>query len=99
MSYKLDISEDALSKLEDFGMSDAKLLRQIFIKILSLRRNPKPQDCKELRNFTYAGFKGFRVDQGEYRIIYVVDEKNKTIKVGHILNRNEAYKELKHKKG
>jgi mRNA interferase RelE/StbE len=99
LSYKLDISEDALSKLEDFGMSDAKLLRQIFIKILSLRRNPKPQDCKELQNFTYAGFKGFCVDQREYRIIYVVDEKNKTIKVGHILNRNEGYKELKHKKG
>jgi mRNA interferase RelE/StbE len=98
LSYKLDISEDALSKLEDFGMSDAKLLRQIFIKMLSLRRNPKPQDCKELQNFTYAGLKGFRVDQGEYRIIYAVDEKNKAVKVGHILNRNEDCKELKRKK-
>jgi len=98
LSYKLDISEDALSKLEDFGMSNAKILRQVFIKILSLRRNPKPQDCKELQNFTYAGFKGYRVDQGEYCVIYAVDEKNKTVKVGHILNRNEDYKELKHKK-
>jgi mRNA-degrading endonuclease RelE of RelBE toxin-antitoxin system len=98
LSYKLDISEDALSKLEDFGMSDSKILRQVFIKILSLRRNPKPQDCKVLQNFTYAGFKGCRVDQGEYRIICAVDEKNKTVKVGHILNRNEDYKELKHKK-
>lgn len=98
MSYKLDISEDALPKLEDFGLSNAKILRQVFIKILSLKRNPKPQDCKELQNFTYAGFKGCRVDQGEYRIIYAVDEKKKTVKVGHILNRNEAYKELRHKK-
>lgn len=98
MSYKLYISEDALLKLEDFGMSDAKILRQVFIKILSLRRNLKPQDCKELQNFTYTGFKGYRVDQGEYRIIYAGDEKNKTVKVGHILNRNEDYKEPKHKK-
>lgn len=98
MSYKLDISEEALARLEAFGMSDAKLLRQIFIKILALRRNPRPQDCKELHNFKYTGFKGFRVDQGEYRIIYAVDEKNKAVKVGHILNRNEDYKELKHKK-
>jgi mRNA interferase RelE/StbE len=97
LSYKLDISEDALSKLEDFARADAKLLRQIFVKLLSLRRNPKPQDCKVLQNFTYAGFKGFRVDQGEYRIIYAVDEKNKTVRVGHILNRNEDYKELKHR--
>ena len=98
MSYKLDIAEGALSRLEDFGMSDEKFMRQIFIKILSLRRNPKPQDCKELQHFTYAGFRGFRVDQGEYRIIYGVDEKNKTVKVGHIPNRNEDFKELKHKK-
>ncbi len=98
MSYKLDISEDVFSKLEDFGMSDAKILRQVFIKILPLRRNPKPQDCKVLQNFMYAGFKGCRVDQGEYRVIYAVDEKNKIVKVGHILNRNEDHKELKHKK-
>jgi mRNA interferase RelE/StbE len=98
LSYRLDISGDALSKLEGFGMSNAKLLRQVFIKILSLRRNPKPQDCKELQKFNYAGFKGCRVDQGEYRIIYAIDEKNKTVKIGHILNRNEDYRELKHKK-
>ncbi|HWR57321.1 MAG TPA: hypothetical protein VN328_00410 [Thermodesulfovibrionales bacterium] len=67
--------EDALSKLENFGMSDAKLLRQIFIKVLSLRGNPKPQDRKELQNFMYAGFKGFSVNQGEYRTIYAVDEE------------------------
>jgi mRNA interferase RelE/StbE len=98
LSYKLDISEDALSKLEDFCMSNAKSLRQVFIEILSLRRNPRTRDCEELQNFTYAGFKGYRVDQGEYRVIYAVDEKNKTVKVGHILNRNEDYKEVKHKK-
>jgi mRNA-degrading endonuclease RelE of RelBE toxin-antitoxin system len=98
LSYKLNISEDAFSKLEGFGMSNAKLLRQIFIKILSLRRNPKPQDCKELLHFNYAGFKGYRMDQGEYRIIYAIAEKNKAVKIGYILNRNEDYRERKHKK-
>lgn len=98
MSYKLDISEAALSKLENLGMSDGKRLKQVFIKILSLRRTPVPQDCKELQNFTYKGLPGYRVDQGEYRIVYAVDEENKTVKIGDILNRNEDYKELKHKK-
>ena len=96
MSYKLDFSNDALSKLEDLGRADAKILKQIFIKILSLRRNPAPQDFKELKNFQYGELKGCRVDQGEYRIIYAVDEPSKTVKVRHILNRNEDYKELKH---
>lgn len=98
MSYKLDFSNDSLSKLEDLGRADAKLLRQIFVKILSLRRNPTPQDFKELKSFHYGEFKAYRVDQGEYRILYAVDEQSKTVKIRHILNRNEDYKELKNLK-
>lgn len=96
MSYKLDFSNDALSRLEDLGRADARLLRQIFVKILSLRRTPFPQDFKELKDFRYGELKGCRVDQGEYRILYAVDEKTKTVRIRHILNRNEDYKELKH---
>ena len=95
MSYKIEFSENALSKLETLGQSDAKKLRQIFMKILSLRRSPFPQDSKKLENFNYQGLSGYRVDQGEYRIIYAVDKDNKKIKIGLILNRNEDYKELK----
>lgn len=98
LSYKLEFSDIALSKLESFGTSDAKLLRQVFMKILSLRRNPAPQDSKKLENFIYKGLGGHRVDQGEYRIIYAIDERKKTVIVGAILNRNEDYKELRHLK-
>ncbi len=95
MSYKLDFSGNSLTKLEDLGRSDAKKLRQIFMKILSLRRSPFPQDSKKLENFNYRGLSGYRVDQGECRIIYAVDEAKKTVIVGLILNRNEDYKELR----
>ena len=95
MSYKLEFSEDALSKLERLGQSDAKLLRQLFIKILSLRRSPFPQDSKKLVNFNYQGLSGYRTDQGEYRIVYAVDEAGKRVLIGAILNRNEDYKKLK----
>ncbi|MDA8163396.1 MAG: type II toxin-antitoxin system RelE/ParE family toxin [Desulfobacteraceae bacterium] len=95
MSYKLEFSNNALSKLEALGRSDAKKLRQIFMKILSLRRTPFPNDSKKLESFSYKGLNGYRVDQGEYRIIYAIDETNKRIIMGPILNRNEDYKELK----
>lgn len=94
MSYKLDFSNDALSRLEDLGRADAKLLRQIFVKILSLRRTPYPQDFKELKDFRFGELKGCRVDQGEYRILYAVDEQSKTVKIRHIASRNEDYREL-----
>jgi mRNA-degrading endonuclease RelE of RelBE toxin-antitoxin system len=48
-----------------------------------------------LENFNYQGLIGHRVDQGEYRIIYAVDEVKKIVILGPILNRNEDYKELK----
>lgn len=84
-----------MSKLEALGQSDVKKLRQIFMKVLSLRRSPFPQDSKKLENFNYRGLIGYRVDQGEYRIIYAVDETKKVVLIGPILNRNEDYKELK----
>ena len=95
MSYKLDFSDAALSRLEALGKTDAKKLRQILMKILALRREPFPQDSKKLENFNYQGLSGYRVDQGEYRIIYAVDEAKKMVILGPILNRNEDYKELK----
>ena len=95
MSYKIDFSEDALSKLEALGTANAKIMKQVFMKCLALRRNPKPQDCEDLQNFIYKGFKGRRVDQGEYRIIFAVDEDHKKVFIGPIHNRNEDYKEIK----
>jgi mRNA-degrading endonuclease RelE of RelBE toxin-antitoxin system len=93
LPYRLEISEDALSKLEDLGQADAKRLRQVFIKIASLRRNPHPQDSKKLENFSYKGISGYRTTQGEFRIIYA--EKGKRVFVCSVLNRNEDYRELR----
>ena len=45
----------------------AKVGRQLLIKILELTLNPRPQDCKPIDA-------GHRVDSGEYRIYYEVDD-------------------------
>ncbi len=95
MPYSLELSDRALSRLEELGAGDAKKLRQVFLKILALRRNPYPQDSRKLENFQYRGLKGLRVDQGEYRIGYAVDEKAKKIMVGLVLSRKEDYRELR----
>ena len=96
MSSSLDFSEAVFDTLEDLGRSDAKRLRQVFLKILSLRRTPRPQDSEQLAHFTYKGLTGFQVTQGEYRIIYAVDEKAKVVKLARILHRDRDYRELEH---
>lgn len=94
MSYSLEFSDAVFDILEDLGHSDAKRLRQVFLKILSLRRSPRPPDSEQLAHFTYRGFTGFRVTQGEYRIVYAIDEKTKVVKLARVLHRDRDYREL-----
>jgi mRNA-degrading endonuclease RelE of RelBE toxin-antitoxin system len=94
VSYALEFSEAIFETLEELGHSDAKRLRQVFLKILSLRRSPRPPDSEQLAHFKYRGFTGFRVTQGEYRIVYAIDEKAKIVKLARILHRDRDYREL-----
>ena len=64
------------------------------LRILSLRRSPRPPDSEQLAHFKYRGFTGFRVTQGEYRIVYAIDEKAKIVKLARILHRDRDYREL-----
>ncbi len=94
MSYSLEFSEAVFDVLEDLGRTDAKRLRQVFLKILSLRRTPRPSDSEQLSHFSYKGLTGFRVTQGEYRIIYAIDDKAKTVKLARVLHRDRDSREL-----
>ncbi|WP_442949434.1 type II toxin-antitoxin system RelE family toxin [Nostoc sp.] len=73
----------------------AKLYKQVVSKILSLQGNSQPQDCKALKG--YEG--GYRVGQGEYRILYTIDEESKLIDVFRVGKRNdgEVYKRMSEK--
>ena len=61
--YFLLIDQAVAKIFKDFA---PKQYKQIMTKIVALALNPKPQDCVELRGHTG----GYRVDQGEYRILY-----------------------------
>lgn len=77
---------------KDLNKLQGKQFVQVAKKIFSLQGNPKPQDCQELKG--YPG--GYRVDQGEYRILYTIDEDSKTIDIFRIGKRNdgEVYRNL-----
>jgi mRNA-degrading endonuclease RelE of RelBE toxin-antitoxin system len=53
-----------------------------------------PPDSEQLAHFTYRGFTGFRVTQGEYRIVNAVDEKAKVVRLARVLQRDRDYREL-----
>jgi len=87
--HLLNLTHDAY----DFVKSlQAKQYRQVVSKILELTKNPTPVDAAKLKGFDF-----FRVDIGEYRIIYRFD--NTTVYIALVGKRNddEVYKQLKQK--
>lgn len=72
-----------------------KQFKQILMKILLLQENPYPQDHKKLKGYET----GYRVDQGEYRILYTVKEEEMLITIFLVGKRgdDEVYRDLKRK--
>ncbi|MBI4771881.1 MAG: type II toxin-antitoxin system RelE/ParE family toxin [Chloroflexi bacterium] len=87
MMYSILLEERVLKVLRDTRRYPAKVHRQITLKIFSLQFNPRPQDCKKI------GI-GYRVDSGEHRVFYTVDDTQKLIRVELVGPRNddEIYK-------
>lgn len=56
-------------------MAKGKHLRQVAARIDSLETDPLPADSKAIRGDAYrkAGWNLYRVDAGEYRIVYDLD--------------------------
>ena len=80
--YALRIAKTAEKDLLDL---QTKQFAQIAKKIFSLQGNPKPQDCKQLKG--YPG--GYRVDSGEYRILFTIDLELKIVNIFRVGKRND----------
>lgn len=70
-----------------------KITAQIAKKVLTLNLDPLPADSKELKG--YPGY--YRVDSGEYRIVYRFDSEEDLVEVILVGKRNddEVYKQLR----
>jgi mRNA interferase RelE/StbE len=63
---------------------------KILNKIINLHENPFPNGCKKVSNLE----NGYRLRQGDYRILYVVDFESSMITVVAIVHRKTAYANL-----
>ena len=79
-SYVLDLTNKAFKFLE---ILESKQCKQVAIKMLSLLRDPYPNDSELLKGARYR-----RVDIGEYRIIY--DVQDNVIQILAIGPRNDG---------
>ncbi len=86
---KLNMDRDAAKFLQDL---DAKQYKQVASKMLSLLTNATPADYRQLKGSSY-----FRVDSGEYRVIYYFDADTLYVDLIGKRNDDEVYDKLKRK--
>ena len=67
-----------------------KIRRQILEKLVGLETNPRPQDVRRLHGVEW----GYRVDSGEYRILYEIDDAERRVVVRVVKHRKDVYRNL-----
>jgi mRNA interferase RelE/StbE len=81
--YQIRITKTAQKQLDNLSDSVANTLIEA-IKMLSY--NPRPSGCKKLK-----GRSGYRIRQGNYRVIYDIYDKLLIVEVIAIGNRKDIY--------
>ncbi|HLG12950.1 MAG TPA: type II toxin-antitoxin system RelE/ParE family toxin [Blastocatellia bacterium] len=85
-SYRLQIKKSASKELESVG---AKKDRQRLVRAINaLATDPRPRGCEKLSGEENK----YRVRQGNYRIVYSVDDHARLVLVTKIGDRKEVYR-------
>lgn len=74
----------------DMDRLRGELWQRIRDTLLSLEQNPRPQGSQKLRGTEDT----YRIRVGEYRIIYEVDDKRRSVTIRRVKHRGDAYRGL-----
>ena len=86
-SYRIEFSQSAE---RDIRKISSTLIENILAKVEALKANPLPQQSLKLS----GGEMTYRLRVGDYRVIYEVNNKDKTVFIRYIRHRKDAYREL-----
>ena len=84
--YRLLIKPSAAKEIE--ALDQKKDRQRIVKRIAVLASEPRPAGCEKL-----AGAAGrYRIRQGQFRIVYAVDDATHTVEVVKVGHRREVYR-------
>jgi mRNA interferase RelE/StbE len=85
-AYRLLIKPSAGKEIEALGQRKDRL--RIVNRIRALASEPRPTGCEKL-----AGAEGrYRIRQGQFRIVYAVDDAARTVELVKVGHRREVYR-------
>jgi mRNA interferase RelE/StbE len=82
-SYRVVVASSAIKELNAFPKKDRQ---RIALRLQSLGPDPRPRGHEKL-----AGQERYRVRQGDYCIVYAIDDSTETVDVVKIGRRKEVY--------
>jgi len=83
-SYSLQIKRSAAKELEALPLKDR---RRVVRRIHDLASDPRPAGCEKL-----SGLEKYRLRQGDYRVLYSVDDTARAVIVVKIGHRRDVYR-------
>ncbi len=83
-SYKLLIKPSAAKEIQALPAGDQ---RRVVAKIRGLADNPRPSGTERL-----SGDEKYRVRQGDYRVLYSVDDAAQTLVIVKVGHRRDVYR-------
>jgi mRNA interferase RelE/StbE len=86
--YTIKIKNSAQKELDKLQLDDYV---KVSSSILSLANDPYPVGYKKLKNFKIGNKDGYRIRQGDFRVIYTIDGEVLEIFVVKIGHRREVY--------
>jgi mRNA interferase RelE/StbE len=83
-SYSVSLAAGAEKEL--FGLPQNVIARMV-PRLERLAATPRPPGCKKL----VGGHNEWRIRVGDYRVVYEIDDKSRTVEVTRIAHRREVY--------
>jgi mRNA interferase RelE/StbE len=83
-SYDLVVKKSAERELRTLPKQD---LRHVTERLQRLSNNPRPSGCEKL-----SAHDQYRVRQGDYRIVYAIDDAARVVTIVKIGHRREVYR-------
>jgi mRNA interferase RelE/StbE len=84
--YRLSIKRTASKELQ--AVSDKETLAKLIEKIKSLAVDPRPQGSEKLAGRSDL----YRVRQGNYRVVYSVDDRDRLVDIVKVGHRRDVYR-------
>jgi mRNA interferase RelE/StbE len=84
--YSLRLKRSAAKEIE--AIEPKKVRRQIVERIQRLADDPRPHGCEKLTD----QHDRYRVRQGQYRVVYQIEDASRSVLVVKVADRREIYK-------